>query len=121
MIAVVFAPVIGAIAFIVIQALAAVWTGALDEIPGVIVMAGFGMYPVGGPIALIAGLLVGMIAYWRTPTLVEILVAIVAANVVVLILQPIIGFGMGGFAVNLITSLFAGAVCWWIFRRLLAE
>jgi len=92
-------------------------TSGLDDIKGLFVIVMLGTYAVGGPIALLAGILVAIINLWRLPSLPVIVAAILAANVAVLVFQPVIGFGWGGFFINLATSVFAGTICWLLFRR----
>ena len=116
-ISVVLAPVIGGIAFFAVRAAIDLATTGLDDIKGLFVIVVIGTYAVGGPIALLAGILVAIINLWRLPSLPVILAAILAANVAVLVFQPVIGFGWGGFFINLASSMFAGTICWLLFRR----
>ena len=111
------APSIGGLAFFAVRAAIDLVSSGLSEIRGLFVIVMFGTYAVGGPIALLAGFLVAFFDLWRTPSLPVVLGAIIVANVIILVTQPIIGFGWGGFLINLATSIFAGIVCWLSFRQ----
>jgi hypothetical protein len=121
-IAVVVAPLIGGLAFFVFRMVEAMVTSESQNLWDlfVVIALGTGTYVVGGPIASLAGALLAIIALWRTPNLAVILGVIVIANLVILLWQPLIGFGLGGLIINLVSSLFAGTICWLLFRHHLA-
>jgi hypothetical protein len=121
LIAALVAPLIGGVVFFLYQASASLLTGSLTDIGDLAAIIALGVYPVGEPIALLAGVLVGVFALWRTPTLGVILGAIVATNVANFVWQPIMKYSLGGFVINLAASVIAGAVCWWMFRRRLGD
>src|SRR5689334_13209574 len=76
-----------------------------------------GAYVVGGVIALVAGILLASLSLWRSPTLPMILAAAAAANLICFLMMQVgVSYGSAGFAANLAASLFAGTVCWFIFR-----
>jgi hypothetical protein len=120
-IAVVLAPLIGGLAFFVFRVVEAATISDSQDLRDLLVVVAMGTYFVGGPIALVAGVLLAIISFWRTPNLVVILGAIVIANLAILLFQPVVGFGLGGFIINLVTSLFAGTFCWLLFRYRLAK
>ena len=115
LISAVLAPLIGGLAFFAVRAAI-----DADDIKGLFVIVMLGTYAVGRPIALLAGLLVALIDLWRTLNLPVVLGAVIIANVAILVMQPVIGFGWGGFFINLATSVFAGIVCWFLFRQRLS-
>lgn len=117
LISVAVAPLIGAGAFFIVQVAVQAVTTGVDDLLGLLVLFVIGAYIVGGPIALIAGSLVSLVAWWETPSLIVIILAIVVANVVIMLLQPMVGFGLAGFLINVASSLFSGIVCWLLFRR----
>jgi len=118
---VVLAPSIGGFAFFVIRAAIDLVTSGLEDIKGLFVIVMLGAYAVGGPIALLAGLFVATINLRRIPILPIVVMAILVANIAILVVQPIIGFGWRGFFIKLALSVFAGIVCWFLFRGLLAH
>ena len=115
LISAVLAPLIGGLAFFAVRAAI-----DADDIKGLFVIVMLGTYAVGRPIALLAGLLVALIDLWRTLNLPVVLGAVIIANVAILVMQPVIGFGWGGFFINLATSVFAGIVWWFLFRQRLS-
>ena len=117
---VILGPLIGGFVFFVVLAAMDLAASNLDDVKGLFVISMLGTYAVGGPIALVAGILVAVFNCWRLPRLRVILVSIVIANIAVLVAQPIIGFGWGGFFINLAASIFAGSILWFVFRRRLS-
>jgi hypothetical protein len=116
-IAVLLAPPIGGLAFFLFRSIQLIALGEFDDPLGLAVIIALGTYVVGGPIAFVAGALLAAVAQWRMPTLPMVLCVVVIANLVVFLIQPTIGYGFGGFAINLGASLVSGAVCSWLFKR----
>ena len=120
-IAVLAAPPIGGLAFYIFRSVQMIALGEFDDARELAIIITLGTYVVGGPIALVAGILVAAISHWRTPSLPIVLAAVVVGNLAVFWVQPFIGYGVGGFAINLGASLVSAFICWWLVRRLLTR
>ena len=83
-------------------------------------------YLAGGIIALVAGLIVAVAALWREPTFLGIIAAVVVANIAYFaITEPEVFYSTAAtiplqeLFVDLVFSVYAGTICWLLFRRLL--
>lgn len=123
-VAVVLGPLIAGLIF----CLLAIYTSLIDHgtpIADLFVMFGIyiaGAYFIGGPVALLAGLLVSIWMIWRQPGFVVVNVAAIAAIGLCFLIDQIGMFGpvplvSNNLALMLTLAVIAASVCWLLMRR----